>query len=146
MGPGRYARGTGPVTLAPPPPDDRTGEPSPADRTGNRRASALGIAAFVLTPPLAGSVIGSLLLSGPGREPWVITGAFLLGLVFFLLANPLGRRSEGFRIARYRRMAELAVLLGLTCGAVVVYALVVHTILGIRTPWAADLFRSALGG
>ena len=123
-----------------------TGKPGEG-RSGNgsQRARLPMILLFVLAPPVAGSAIASLLLMVPGREPWVITGGFLLGIVFFLLAEPLGRRSDGFRIALYRRLAEAAVFLGLTCGAVVAYAVLVHTLLGFRAPWFRDVLTGLVG-
>lgn len=106
-----------------------------------RQAGVLMILLFVLIPPVAGSFVASVILSIPHREPWVISGAFMLGVSFFLLATPLGHRSDGFRVASYRRLTETAVLLGLTCGVVVAYTVLVHIIVGFQSPWAITFLR-----
>ncbi|UCC25928.1 MAG: hypothetical protein JSU98_02285 [Gemmatimonadales bacterium] len=111
-----------------------------------RRAGIPMILLFVLIPPAAGCFLASVILAVPGREPWVITIAYVLGVTSFLLATPLGRRSDGLRVASYRRLTEASVLLGLTCGAMVVYTIVVHIRLGIQVPWATDLLSRMLGG
>lgn len=113
---------------------------------GMRRAGLGMVLLYVLIPPVAGSVIAAGLLTDPSRVPWVLVGAFFVGVATFLAASPLAERSEGFQVALYRRMAELSVLAGFTAGVVVLYTLVVYLLLGMRRPWAADLLRGLLGG
>lgn len=101
---------------------------------------------FLMIPPVVGSVIAAALLTDPSRVPPVLVGAFFVGVVTFLAASPLAERSQGFQVALYRRLAELSVLAGFTSGVVVLYTLLVYLLLGMRRPWAADLFRTLLGG
>ena len=93
-----------------------------------------------------GVTLGGLLLTHPDRVPWVLAVGFLVALVSFVLVPPLGRRSRGFSVTRYRRATELAVLVGLCSGVVVLYTLVVYLLLGVRTPWVLVLLeRIGLG-
>lgn len=108
----------------------------PAHRAGLRMSVF-----FALLPPAGGAVLGGLLLTGPDRVPWVLVLGFLAALVSFLLVAPLGRRSLAFSVARYRRATEMAVLTGLTAGALVVYTLVVYLLLDIRTAWVWTLLE-----
>ncbi|MDT8340997.1 MAG: hypothetical protein RQ751_05745 [Longimicrobiales bacterium] len=114
--------------------------------TPARRAGPWMILLFLLLPPVGGSVLAASLLTGAGRVPWVLLGAFFTGVGAFLVASPLAERSDGFRVARYRRLSEAAVLVGLTAGAVVVYTLVVHLLLGVRRAWPLELLRGLAGG
>ncbi|HSG46864.1 MAG TPA: hypothetical protein VLA43_03505 [Longimicrobiales bacterium] len=127
----------------PPPedhPDDVTGHP------GMRRAGPGMVLLFLLIPPVGGSLLAASVLTHPGRVPGVLLVAFFVGVATFLAASPLAERSQGFRVALYRRLAESAVLLGFTSGVVVLYTLLVYLLLGFRRPWAADLFRAVPGG
>jgi len=124
-------------------PGPGSGDLGAADRT---RAGTGTILAYVLIPPLAGSFIAGLFLSGLNTVPWVAGIAILVGGVCFLLASPLARRSDGLRHAGYRRAAELVILVGFTAGGVVAYTLVVYLLLGVRRPWAAELLSGLFGG
>lgn len=103
------------------------------------RAGAGMTAVFLLIPPVVGAVVAGFVLTSPGRVPWVLAASLLLGLVLFLVASPLARRSRGFTHAGYRRAAETAVLGGLSAGAVAFYTLVVYLLAGYREPWSAEL-------
>lgn len=113
---------------------------------GMRRAGPFMVVLFLLIPPVLGSGLAAGILTEPSRVPWVLTGGFLAAVLFFLLATPLARRSDEFRVAGYRRAAEAAVLAGLTAGATVAYTLLVYLLVGYRTPWAARLLEAILGG
>ena len=111
-----------------------------------RRAGLRMSFLFALLPPAVGVTLGGLLLTHPDRVPWVLAVGFLVALVSFVLVPPLGRRSRGFSVTRYRRATELAVLVGLCSGVVVLYTLVVYLLLGVRTPWVLVLLeRIGLG-
>jgi len=112
-----------------------TRDGSPGDRRSERQAGVGVSILFTLIPPLGGAVLGGLLLTDASRVPWVLVTSFLVTLVGFLMVGPLGRRSLGFSIASYRRATELAVLVGLTSAALVVYTLVIYLLLDFRTPW-----------
>lgn len=110
------------------------------------RAGPLAVILFLMIPPVAGSVIAASTLTDPSRVPQVLVAALVVALITLLSVSPLAERSEGFRRAGYRRLAETAVLLGSTSGVVVLYTLLVYLLLDVRRPWAADLIRSVLGG
>lgn len=127
----------------------RSQEERPGDHSGHpgmRRAGPWMVLLFLLIPPVGGSLLAAAVLTNPGRVPWVLLGAFFVGVTTFLAASPLAERSRGFRVASYRRLAELSVLLGFTSGVVVLYTLLVYLLLGFRRPWAADMFQALLGG
>lgn len=111
---------------------------SRSDRAGLRMSLL-----FALLPPAGGAVLGGLLLTDPSRVPWVLVLGFLVSLVSFLLVAPLGRRSLAFSIPVYRRATELAVLVGLTSAALVVYTLVAYLLLDVRTAWVWTLLKGA---
>lgn len=113
---------------------------------GMHRAGPVRVGLFLVLPPVGGSVIAASLLTDPARVPLVLVGAFFVGVVNFLAASPLAERSQGFRVALYRRLAETAVLAGFTSGVVVLYTLLVYLLLGYQRPWALDLFQALLGG
>lgn len=120
--------------------EDRAGHP------GTRRAGPWMVLLFLLIPPVGGALLAGAALTDPGRVPGVLLAAFFVGVVTFLAASPLAERSQGFKVAFYRRLAELSVLLGFTSGVVVLYTLIVYLLLGFRRPWVAELFRALLGG
>lgn len=134
-----WSDGTPPATAG----DDRRaddGRHGVERRRFRRRRAGLRMSVlFALLPPLGGAILGGLLLTDPSRVPWVLVLSFLVSLGSFLLVPPLGRRSLAFSVAGYRRATELAVLVGLTSAAVVVYTLVVYLLLGVRMPWVWTL-------
>jgi hypothetical protein len=75
----------------------------------------------------------------------VLLGSFVVAVASFLLVAPLGRRSDDFRNALYRRGTELAVLAGLTACALMAYTLIVYLLLGFRTPWLLDAALTVAG-
>lgn len=123
------------------PPRSRTTRRIPPVRAGLRKSIL-----FALVPPAAGVALGGLLLRRPEHVPWILVGSVLAGLAAFLLVAPLGRRSRDFQNALYRRGTELAVLAGLTAGALVVYTLVVYVMLGYRRPWLLHAMLAVTGG
>lgn len=118
-----------------------TGTGPPSERAGPGAA-----ALFALVPPVLGSVLGGLLLTGDGRVPTVLTGSVAVALVCAVALPGLGRRSRDFRDSLFRRLTEVMVLLGLTATALIVYTLVVYLLLDLRSPWALNLLKAALPG
>ena len=113
---------------------------------GTRRAGLPTIAFYLSIPPALGFGSASWFLTDPSQAPWVIAAGLVATAAGFLLAGPLGRRSQHFAVAGYRRASELALLVGLTGVAAVAWTVGPYLALGIRQPWAREIPRALFGG
>lgn len=139
----RAGEGTGMGEAAPA--GEGNGPGGRAGHAGMRRAGVGMVLFFALIPPVVGSVVASLALQAPGRVPVVLLSGFFGAVVLFLVATPLGRRSNQMQIASYRRLTEFAILAGMTAAAVVLYTLIIHLLLGWQQPWASGLLSPLFG-
>ncbi len=121
-------------------------EESVAVAEGSKKANVVTALLYVSIPPVVGFSLASWLLVEVSRVPWVLMGSVFVGAVAFIATTPLGRRSEHFEVAAYRRAAEVSVLVGLTAMAVAAWTVGPYLVLGIRQSWVRDALALVFGG
>ena len=127
-------------------PEHDSGAESRPGHVGMRRAGVGTALVFILIPPFGGAFAASLLLASSAMVPWVLIGGLFGTVGLFLVATPLGRRSNDLRVTFYRRLTELSILAGMTSAVVVAYTLLVYLLIGWQRPWAKEILSALVGG